>query len=79
MQFFSPTLTCAASVCVCVGARVCLGMCVCVCLVDAFLYTFHSLASLRFYQENEKVTFVRLLLIGSPPGQTPSAMYCDSS
>lgn len=77
MQFFSPTLTCAASVCVCVGARVCLGMCVC--LVDAFLYTFHSLASLRFYQENEKVTFVRLLLIGSPPGQTPSAMYCDSS
>lgn len=68
MQFFSPTLTCAASVC----ESECVWLCECVCvLVYALLYTFHSLASLRSYQENEKVTFVRLLLIGSPLGQAP--------
>lgn len=68
-NFFRP-LSHVLQVCVCVCESECVWLCVCV-LVYALLYTFHSLASLRSYQENEKVTFVRLLLIGSPLGQAP--------
>lgn len=45
-------------------------------LVNAFLYTSHSLTSLRFYQENEKVAPVRRLLIGPV---SPSPLPCPGA
>lgn len=62
--------------------RMSYGLCLCLCLwnsvcvlVNAFLYTSHSLPSLRFYQENEKVALVCLLLIG-PASIAPSHTLC---